>query len=348
MKDRTTDVITASNITFPSSGSGYMNWESITGLTTNATYTGNSNKSNSIIQIKQSTPTGIVTTASAGRAKMVKVFWSTSSSNSNDKSIGIYGKNTPYTSGAELYTESTRGKELGTITYTTGATSGSVTINSEDNYAYIAIYAKDNKTFYIDEIRIQWEIDKAPVVIGDAEYATYVNATKDLDFSATGITVYTATAGSTSVTLNEVMSGKVPANTPVVLYKAGADGTAINVPVAASADAIAGTNDLAVSDGSVKGDGSTIYALAKKNNVVGFYLVKSGESIPNGKAYLTIAGGAGAPEFLGFSFGDVTAIKGVEAAKAADNGAVFNLAGQRVAQPSKGLYIVNGKKVIIK
>ena len=27
---------------------------------------------------------------------------------------------------------------------------------------------------------------------------------------------------------------------------------------------------------------------------------------------------------------------------------VYNLAGQRVAQPTKGLYIVNGKKVIIK
>ena len=82
--------------------------------------------------------------------------------------------------------------------------------------------------------------------------------------------------------------------------------------------------------------------------MVGFYLVKSGESIPNGKAYLTIAGGAGAPEFLGFSFGGTTAIKGVEAAKAVENGAVFNLNGQRVAQPTKGLYIVNGRKVVIK
>ncbi len=31
-----------------------------------------------------------------------------------------------------------------------------------------------------------------------------------------------------------------------------------------------------------------------------------------------------------------------------ENGAVYNLAGQRVAHPTKGLYIVNGKKVIIK
>ena len=30
------------------------------------------------------------------------------------------------------------------------------------------------------------------------------------------------------------------------------------------------------------------------------------------------------------------------------NNRYYNLAGQRVAQPTKGMYIVNGKKVIIK
>jgi len=188
------------------------------------------------------------------------------------------------------------------------------------------------------------EVTSIPATISSAEYATF-SSPYALDFSATGITVYTATAGSTSVTLNEVTSGKVPANTPVVLYKAGADGTAINVPVAASADAIAGTNDLLVSDGTVTG-GDNIYALASKNDVTGFYKVKDTVTIPSGKCYLTTS--AGAPEFLGFSFGDVTAIKGVEAVKAAESNAVFNLAGQRVAQPSKGLYIVNGRKVVIK
>ena len=187
-----------------------------------------------------------------------------------------------------------------------------------------------------------------PVAVSAAEYATFC-AGAPLDFSATGITVYTATAGTTSVTLNEVASGKVPANTPVVLYKAGAEGTAVNVPVAASADAIAGTNDLAVSDGTVEGNGSTIYALAKKSGVVGFYLVMDGESIPSGKAYLTIASG-GAPEFLGFSFGETTDLSEkvrVNSEKFA-TAPVYNLNGQRVAQPTKGLYIVNGRKVVIK
>ena len=58
--------------------------------------------------------------------------------------------------------------------------------------------------------------------------------------------------------------------------------------------------------------------------------------------------GAAAPEFLGFNFGDVTTIKGVEAGNVAENGAIFDLQGRRVANPIKGLYIVNGKKVVIK
>ena len=44
----------------------------------------------------------------------------------------------------------------------------------------------------------------------------------------------------------------------------------------------------------------------------------------------------------------ITAISRVEAQQMAANGEFFNLAGQRVAQPAKGLYIVNGKKVVVK
>ena len=43
-----------------------------------------------------------------------------------------------------------------------------------------------------------------------------------------------------------------------------------------------------------------------------------------------------------------TGISSIEAQKAVKSGEVFNLAGQRVAQPTKGLYIVGGKKVMMK
>ena len=66
------------------------------------------------------------------------------------------------------------------------------------------------------------------------------------------------------------------------------------------------------------------------------------------KAYLAVPTGTAAPNFFWFG-GETTAIRGIENGELRiENGAVFNLAGQRVAQPTKGLYIVNGRKVVIK
>lgn len=45
---------------------------------------------------------------------------------------------------------------------------------------------------------------------------------------------------------------------------------------------------------------------------------------------------------------NATAISTVKAEKTVAAGEYFNLAGQRVQQPAKGLYIVNGKKVMVK
>lgn len=118
-------------------------------------------------------------------------------------------------------------------------------------------------------------------------------------------------------------------------------------PQIASDDVTASWDDngMEISWGSVKGDGSTIYAFGKKNSKVGFILVGNNVTIPSGKPYIAIAGG-GARDFLGFD-DDTTGIEAIEQAAKVDN-QYFNLAGQRVTQPTKGLYIVNGKKVIIK
>jgi hypothetical protein len=59
-------------------------------------------------------------------------------------------------------------------------------------------------------------------------------------------------------------------------------------------------------------------------------------------------GAADARTFIGFDDeGTTTAIDRIAAEKMV-NGEVYNLQGQRVAQPTKGLYIVNGKKVVMK
>ena len=82
-------------------------------------------------------------------------------------------------------------------------------------------------------------------------------------------------------------------------------------------------------------------------NGVGFYKLKSaidGGTIGANKAYLTYSGGAGAREF--FAFNEATGIESIDHSPLTIDHSVYDLQGRRVAQPTKGLYIVNGKKVI--
>lgn len=69
------------------------------------------------------------------------------------------------------------------------------------------------------------------------------------------------------------------------------------------------------------------------------------KTLPANKAYLNIT--PSATRFLVFNFGDdtETAIEGIGAENTAD-AVVYDLAGRRVQKAQKGLYIVNGKKVI--
>ena len=183
------------------------------------------------------------------------------------------------------------------------------------------------------------------VTVTAAEYATY-RGPKALNFDGVGIKAFTAIDNETSVTLNEITSGKVPANTPVVLYKA--NGGTVNVPVIASADAPEGTNDLhVVGEGGLTGE-DNIFVLSKTSGKdVGFYLWDKTKTLNAGKIYLQGKDSYGARSFLGFEEGNTTSID-VRSKMEDVRGEVYNLNGQRVAQPTKGLYIVNGKKVVVK
>lgn len=180
------------------------------------------------------------------------------------------------------------------------------------------------------------------VALSDALYTTYCNANKNIDFEGTGVKAYTVSnVAANSVTLTEVT--KAPAGTPLLL-KADAAGTyALNVTNAADA---VGTNYLLVSDGTVTG-GAGIYALANKTDGVGFYLVKNTVTIPVGKCYLN-TGATTTKEFYPFDFDDATAIAEVNGEGVKVNGAVYDLSGRQVQKPSKGIYLINGKKVAIK
>ncbi|MBQ4387642.1 MAG: hypothetical protein II822_08580, partial [Prevotella sp.] len=80
-------------------------------------------------------------------------------------------------------------------------------------------------------------------------------------------------------------------------------------------------------------------------NGVGFYKLSSTGTIGANKAYLTY-GASLTRSFFGFD--ETTGIEMPTAEVIDADAVVYDLQGRRVAQPTKGLYIVNGKKVIIK
>jgi len=172
------------------------------------------------------------------------------------------------------------------------------------------------------------------ISVGSAGFATF-SSDKALNVNGV-VTAYAAKFNGTALVLTPVT--EIPAGAGVII-EASAD--TYTVPVIESASAL--DNDLKVSDGNVTGDG-TIYVLAKGAKGVGFYKLASGDKVPAGKAYLPLV--PNAPDFVGFD-GGTTSINELNVKGQAD-GAYYNLAGQRVAQPTKGLYIVNGKKYIVK
>ncbi|MBQ9186197.1 MAG: hypothetical protein IJ144_00040 [Prevotella sp.] len=186
----------------------------------------------------------------------------------------------------------------------------------------------------------------ANVTVASTGFTTYVNSTYALNFEGTGITPYVIKANNAeSVTLEAKTS--VAAGEPVLLYAEG--GATKEVPAIASATAENG-NLLVPGEGEriTYTDATPYYVLSTEGGVTGFYRANN-TLVPTDKAYLN-AGTAGARFFALNLDGETTGID----ALLIDNGqltidnAVYNLNGQRVMNPAKGLYIVNGRKVVVK
>ena len=149
----------------------------------------------------------------------------------------------------------------------------------------------------------------------------------------------------------------VPANTGVMVSALTAGN--YSVTLASGGTSVLGTDNMlkATGDGITAADmtaaDTKFYRLTMHNGTeIGFYWgAASGAAFDLGanKAYLAVPDAAAA-RITGFSlFGnETTAINEINAPKNNAKGEFFNLNGQRVNTPKKGLYIQNGKKYVIK
>ena len=160
-----------------------------------------------------------------------------------------------------------------------------------------------------------------------------------------GTQVFTVSLAGTGITMNEVSDRIAKSGEGVVLKKTTTGNFTMTLTETAPAGDFS-SNNLTGTMTSITNPGNA-YVLGGTNGA-GFYKLKDTGTIGANKAYLTYSGGGGAGAREFFLFDEATGIEmpTVEDVNADD--VFYDLQGRRVATPAKGLYIVNGKKVMVK
>ncbi len=175
-------------------------------------------------------------------------------------------------------------------------------------------------------------------------WATFYN--ENYNFQADANTqVFKAELDGTTIKLHEVTNGIVDANVGVILKSSGNPVMTLTTSASTNTDG----NDLnGVSDPAGKTDDGKMYVLNyTAANGVGFYKLATGRKLGVGKAYLSYSGG-GASNFFGLDDDGTTGIDNGQWTIDNSDKVFYDLNGRRVMNPTKGIYIVNGKKVLLK
>lgn len=234
---------------------------------------------------------------------------------------------------------------------------GAFVLSAKDHPGYIIHAHNSNKVGY-------WKstaVDEGPAIVlsntlpaislnesNGKHYATYY-----LPFAAKapeGVKAYAGTVSNGNVKLTEYANGVIPANEGVLLVSDNA--TSATFTLANDADVTTIDNDLkgvnAVTKLTNVENSEQVRIFSTKDGVVGFYKPNSDiTSLAANKAYVIAPATEGA---LALNFGgNVTGINSVsDNAAMPNNVEIYDLAGRRVNHAVKGVYVVNGKKIIVK
>jgi hypothetical protein len=159
-----------------------------------------------------------------------------------------------------------------------------------------------------------------------------------------GVTAYYATKDGEYVNLNTINEDAIPANTGVILVSEN-NGNAVMLPAASEAAADVTGNLMGHSAGADKNMNgiSNAYLLTNGSQGVGFYRCTGGTLAAN-KSYLQLDGSLQSVRIrLG---NNATGIESTIEKDTQDSIVIYDIMGRRVKNLGKGIYIVNGKKII--
>ena len=137
----------------------------------------------------------------------------------------------------------------------------------------------------------------------------------------------------------------IAANEPVLVTATGAY-TATEASVAATDDTYP-NGELVGTYKAMTAEENT-FVLQKHDDYVAFFMVKNTKPTVNPfRAYIKAQNGAASKEFVNVIFdGNTTGINNVNNQGNADNDIIYDLSGRRVNNARKGVYIINGKKIV--
>ena len=333
------DVLTREWTGIKNGATGYSSWSDLTS-TSSAKYSGNSAGSNDAIQLRSDkNHSGIVTTVSGGKVKKIIVEWQ--GNTADGRTLNVYGKNGAYSDPTDLYDNNKYGEELGSI-----VKGKSTELEITRECTYVGLRSKSG-AMYITSITIIWE-NESNEPVSETWGSLYLPVAIDIPED---VKAYIVTgAGSDYVSLTQI-TGALPANTGIIYNGAWTPDFYAEV-----------VNDEAdVTGNLLKGSSADTYiteeayVLAKVDGEVGFYKAQMNQQ--DGTAFLNNANKAylpasAVPEAVqganGFKFRfETTGVEQVEVAKGVK--AIYDLSGRKVNDmKAPGLYIVNGKKVLVK
>jgi len=170
----------------------------------------------------------------------------------------------------------------------------------------------------------------------------------DVDFSAaTGLKAGVATTDLNGTMLKLIVKTSIPAGTGVVLKKLNEGEYKLKI-AEESPEAIVGNKLVGVVAPTAipQTDGDNTNFVLKDG--VFKKVSADNNTLPAGKAYLQLTTSS-TTRSLSFSFeDDVTGIDTTTIQTQTEDGHCYNLAGLHVGNSTKGLYIINGKKVVVK
>ena len=186
------------------------------------------------------------------------------------------------------------------------------------------------------------EVTYEPLKLNSYGYATYASTNALYFTNADGYTAWQITAVTGDAITFSKITGAVAAGTGVLLMgTGGAEVTIINTE---SGETLS-DNKLRAITTATNIPADTYYGLSDNTfKKIGAGIVPAGRAVLDAD-YVENSGGNAR---LTFVFEDVQGIKTIEHSPLTMDASVYNLSGQRVVTPKKGLYIMNGKKVLVK